>query len=49
MKNAITGFGVGLAVIVGVKVGEWLWDEFLEEKLTDFKDYVICKKDEKGS
>lgn len=47
MKNVINTLMAGAAVIVGMKAGEWLWDEVLEDKVTDFKDYLANKCKEK--
>ena len=47
MKNVINTLLAGTAVIVGMKAGEWLWDEVLEDKVTDFKDYLANKHKEK--
>lgn len=47
MKNVINTLMAGAAVIVGMKAGEWLWDEVLEDKVTDFKDYLANKRKEK--
>lgn len=47
MKNIINTLVAGAAVIVGMKAGEWLWDEVLEEKVDDFKDYLADKRKKK--
>lgn len=47
MKNVINTLMAGAAVIVGMKAGEWLWDEVLEDKVTDLKDYLANKRKEK--
>ena len=49
MKNVINTLMAGAAVIVGMKAGEWLWDEVLEDKVTDFKDYLANKRKKKGA
>lgn len=49
MKSIINTLMAGAAVIIGMKAGEWLWEEVLEEKVDDFKDYLTNKRKEKGA
>lgn len=49
MKNIMNTLAAGAAMIVGMKAGEWLWDEVLEDKVDDFKDYLANKRNEKGA
>lgn len=47
MKNIINTLAAWAAVMVGLKAGEWLWDEVLEEKADDFKGRLKSKKSKK--
>ena len=48
MKNVIRTLMAGVAVMVGVKAGEWLWDEVLEYKVDDLKDRLTKKSNGSG-
>lgn len=44
MKNLVKMFGMTTVGGVGVYFGYWLWDNILEEKVEDFKDYLDDKR-----
>lgn len=47
MKDVIKYLGSMAACAVGWCAGHWLWEEVLEDKMTDFKDYLKNKKTNK--
>ena len=48
MKSIINVLGIGILAGVGTSAGFWLWEEVLEDKVEDFRDY-LSKKSKKGS
>lgn len=49
MKDVIKYLGSMAACAVGWMAGSWLWEEVLEEKMDDFKDYLRNKGKKKGA
>lgn len=47
MKDIIKYVGSMAACAVGWLAGSWLWEEVLEEKVEDFRDYLKDKRREK--
>lgn len=48
MKDSMKTFGTMTVAGVGYLFGRWLWENVIEEKVDDFKDYLDSKKREKG-
>lgn len=46
MKNLFGWLTVGFGVVIGHKVGGWLWTEVLEEKMYKLKNHLKSKKTE---
>ena len=49
MKDVIKYLGSMAACAVGWLAGCWVWDEVLEDKMNDFKNYLKSKGQKKGA
>ena len=44
MKDIVKALGLGTAFAVAYSAGFWLWENVLEEKAEDFKEYLESKR-----
>lgn len=48
MKDSIKVFRNMTVAVIGYSFGCWVWNNVIEDKMDDFKDYLDSKRKEKG-